>query len=184
MEKKVFRRCFSRLPADPDADLAIAQQVLHLPEYSQAVRIFCFVGMPGEIDTEPLRRALLEDQKEVYVPVSCEHGRMILRQMKSLSDLTGYDRFGIPIPPEDRIEANAGEMDLVLVPGVCFGIDGSRLGRGGGFYDRFLEKFSGISIGLCRQERITGEIPMEPWDQYVDLVVTERNCYRRNRQGV
>lgn len=63
--------------------------------------------------------------------------------------------------------------EVVIVPGLLFDRKGYRIGRGGGYYDRFLkEETNSRTIGLCRPERLVHELPREPWDAAVDRVIT------------
>ncbi len=181
--KRTLRERFGPLPPDPAADREIARRVLAHPACLAAKRVFCFVGQPGEIDTAPLLDGLLAAGKEVFVPVSLPKGRMLLRRLTDRAALTDRDRYGIPIPPEGTQEAEAETICLALVPGVCFSSDGSRLGRGGGYYDRFLEHFSGTALGLCRKERMMEQIPMDRHDCRVDQVITSSGENRRNGHG-
>lgn len=63
--------------------------------------------------------------------------------------------------------------DIALVPGVVLDRAGRRLGRGGGFYDRFLQDFQGRKIGVCFGCQIEDDVPVEPHDVSVDVIVTE-----------
>ena len=68
------------------------------------------------------------------------------------------------------------EIDLVLVPGLCYDRQGYRLGFGGGYYDRWLAGFPGLRVGLCREAVLQDRLPVEHHDLPVDLVVTESEC--------
>ncbi|MBQ8410261.1 MAG: 5-formyltetrahydrofolate cyclo-ligase, partial [Ruminiclostridium sp.] len=61
---------------------------------------------------------------------------------------------------------------VCITPALSFDNDGYRLGYGGGFYDRFFEKFDGISVGICYDSFI-GSVPKEEYDRSVDILVTE-----------
>lgn len=77
--------------------------------------------------------------------------------------------FCFPSPdPSDLLEQG---VDLALVPGLAFTAQGLRLGRGGGYFDRFLKSFTGTSVGVCFQEQVLEEIPVEPHDQSVDALL-------------
>ena len=92
------------------------------------------------------------------------------------SDLVLTKSFGAPIltpPPNSLIVL----PKFILVPGLAFGEDGSRLGRGKGFYDKYLEGFSGFKIGVCFSEQVFEALPMEPNDKFVDFVVTDKNIF-------
>lgn len=68
---------------------------------------------------------------------------------------------------------------VALVPGLAFDRRGFRLGYGGGYYDRFLPAFSGVSIGLCRSDLLSDELPsLSEYDYPVDLVVTDNEAIR------
>ena len=66
------------------------------------------------------------------------------------------------------------EIDLALVPAVCYDRRGYRLGFGGGYYDRWLADFSGFRVGLCRGLVLQDRVPTEAHDSRVDLLITEQ----------
>lgn len=68
--------------------------------------------------------------------------------------------------------------DLVLVPGLGFTKEGERLGRGKGYYDRYLSSFSGVSIGICFEEQIRNDVLALAHDEKVNYVVTDKNIYK------
>ena len=91
--------------------------------------------------------------------------------------------FGIFEPPEHARLAQA-KADLILVPGLAFDRSGMRLGRGGGYYDRFLVGFEGLRVGICFQEVVFDRIPFEPHDAMVDFLATPEgiiSCGPRSR---
>ena len=69
------------------------------------------------------------------------------------------------------------DYDLVIVPCLCAGKNGERLGHGAGYYDRFLQGSRWLKICLCLEENIREDIPMGQHDLYMDLVITEENIY-------
>lgn len=69
------------------------------------------------------------------------------------------------------------EPDIFLVPGLGFTADGHRLGRGRGFYDRYLHNRKGVKIGICFQEQLVQELSVGDFDQVMDFVVTDKNIY-------
>jgi len=71
------------------------------------------------------------------------------------------------------------QLAFLLVPGLGFSENGGRLGRGKGFYDKYLEKsFKGISIGLCFEEQLSKDLLLEEHDQKVDYLVTDRKWHK------
>lgn len=86
---------------------------------------------------------------------------------------------GAPAVGRKRVEAD--RIDLALVPAVALGADCRRLGHGGGFYDAFLSGsgFAGVSCGVAFDQQVlpAGQVPCEPFDAPVDMVVTTDACY-------
>lgn len=66
-----------------------------------------------------------------------------------------------------------GVPQALLIPGVGFDLQGSRLGRGGGYYDRYLESYRGMKIGVCFECQVVERIYCEPHDQKMDVLITE-----------
>lgn len=83
--------------------------------------------------------------------------------------------YGIPEPRLDLLTVRPKDIEMILIPGVVFGERGERLGRGAGFYDRFLSDIPGtLRVGVAFDfQVISDEIPQEPWDARMDLIVTE-----------
>ena len=135
-------------------------------------RIFCYYGVKHEVATLCFMQSCLEDGRELYLP-RCESGRPLeFFKTLSLDDLTP-DIFGIPSPaPQGRPELPR-EGDLIVVPGAAFCADGRRLGRGGGYYDRFLKDSPALHAGLCFGCALFDSIPHDMYDISVRLVITE-----------
>jgi 5-formyltetrahydrofolate cyclo-ligase len=70
--------------------------------------------------------------------------------------------------------------DILLVPGLLFSEQCQRLGRGGGYFDRYLEEFKGITIGLAYQRQINNFFPIEPNDRSCDFIITEKCIYKKD----
>jgi 5-formyltetrahydrofolate cyclo-ligase len=89
--------------------------------------------------------------------------------------------YGLREPSEEAVRIKPGELDLVIVPGMAFTRCGIRLGRGGGFYDRFLGNMGtgarAVRMGVCFEWQLLDRIPEEPHDSRMDLVVTEAGVY-------
>lgn len=74
------------------------------------------------------------------------------------------------------------EPEWLLVPGVGFDLGGARLGRGRGYYDRYLENKNVLKIGLAWTEQIVEKIPVDQHDCYMDFIITEEFCWDVNQQ--
>lgn len=91
---------------------------------------------------------------------------------RAVSDFSQLRRgaFGFLEPPEDAPVME--EPEWAVVPGLAFDREGFRLGRGGGYYDRWLTGSGCRTIGLCRPERLLDRLPRDQWDMPVDTVIT------------
>ena len=85
-------------------------------------------------------------------------------------------------PEEKREEVFKEQLELSFVPGVAFDFKGRRLGRGKGFYDRYLKDFKGTTVGVCSSERFLKEpIPVDQkFDVSVQYILTEQFLYQVN----
>ncbi len=83
------------------------------------------------------------------------------------------DRYGLRSPAPPVVELDPASLDVVLVPGVAFARDGRRLGRGGGYYDRFLAALPSTVhlIGICHSRQVRDDLPSEAHDVRVHEVM-------------
>lgn len=90
----------------------------------------------------------------------------------------GMPRGGIWLePPFHEVKP-----DWLFIPGVGFGLEGRRLGRGKGYYDRYLENSKALKIGVCWSEQIVSELPVESHDCHMDFIITENFCWDVKQQ--
>ena len=184
-KKKLRKEVLERIHALPEtycteADAGILRQVTDMPEYRAAGTVFCYVGMDQEIDTKPIITRMLADGKRVAVPRCVGRGVMNAYEIHTLSVLEP-GMMGILEPPTSCTLVEPEELQLVLVPCVTCTARGERLGYGGGFYDRYLEKTSAFRSILVRSRVMEEAVPMEEHDLCMDAVITELgriNCRR------
>ena len=177
--RQTMRRLESQLSARyrSESSRAICARLLAMPEYQAARSVFCFVGTGFEIDTRPILTHALETGKRVCVPLCTGKGIMELREITALTDLAP-GVYGIPEPDAARCPAvDADEVDFAVLPCLSCNCLGHRLGRGGGYYDRFLARYRGGTVLLCREKLLRQEIPLEPHDYPVPWVLTEACLY-------
>lgn len=180
--RRRYRRLARSFSAEEAAqsDARILGRLVSMPEYRAASSVFTYVGVFPEPDTTAFIRRALSDGKRVSVPFcpGDRDGFMVPKRIGGPEDLEPAGRFRIPAPKSALPELSPGEIDFAVVPGVAFGDAGQRLGRGGGFYDRFLTGFSGFSVGLCRACAFGAPVPELAHDRRVLAVVTELGVYR------
>lgn len=141
---------------------AMAQHLFSLPCWQAARTVRAFVSLADEPDTFPILHRALDDGKTLLLPRVTGHGTMDWVQIPDLK-LLQRGAYGIWEPPAGLPPASA--MDgLALIPCLAVGTDGVRLGRGGGYYDRFLAHAKGDRLLLCPSALILPDIPGEDWD--------------------
>lgn len=178
--KKAFRaqvrQAMVALPPQEraESDHALFARFLALPQVKAAGTLFLFWGIPGrEPETEPLVRELVRQGKRVGLPCMLPGRRIEVRQFDPCLPMKKAS-FGILEPPEEASLLAKEEIALALVPAVCYDRRGYRLGFGGGYYDRWLEHFSGRTVGLCRGKLLQEQVPVEAHDARVEVVLTEQ----------
>ena len=154
-------------------DQALTDQFLKHPFYQEAKVIATYLSFPHEFQTQELIEQALKDGKKVLIPKTYPKGRM---------DFVVYDpqqlvktAFGLLEPQGDLEVVDASQIDLIHVPGLAFTTEGYRIGYGGGYYDRYLEHFSGHTLSTvypCQIQDFISEnhdIPVQ------EVLIDERN---------
>lgn len=152
-------------------------------EYQRAHVVMIFLSMPHEVDTQQLALQAWADTKTILAPrVSWDQRRMLPVEIQSLVGGLEEGFMGIRQPVEGR-PAPIADIDLVVVPGLAFDEQGNRLGRGRGFYDRFLSHadFHGVASALALEDQVVSAIPVGPSDVRVDMLVTDARVRRFSR---
>lgn len=155
-----------------ESDRILLERFLAHPKLAQAQTVLLYYGVGTEIHTAPLIDALLAQGKTVCLPRCLPGHKLQAHRITGEADLVP-DRYQIPAPRPDAPEVAREDIDLILVPGLCFDSRGTRLGQGGGYYDRYLEDYEGATIGLCREDFFQISLPREPLDVWVQTVLTE-----------
>ena len=150
---------------------------------TRAQTIFAYAAMSDEVQTESLLSGLLAMGKRVAIPWITGKQGMEAALVPSM-DLLEVGAYGIlTVREEQREILSPQEIDCVIVPGVAFGMDGARLGMGGGYYDTFLPKAErAVRIAAAFQCQITEDIPRLPHDCGVDWIVTEQGVFKANKK--
>jgi 5-formyltetrahydrofolate cyclo-ligase len=135
----------------------------------------------NEVLTEDIFFAALKAGKKVVFPRVCER----LLEFVEVQDLEELCKgaFGIKEPIKEK-PCPVAELDLLIVPGVVFDVQGGRLGYGQGFYDRVLQEQTKklMLIGLCYEIQLVTFLPKENHDVLMDAVVTERRLVWREKE--
>lgn len=157
----------------------IGERLLGLPELVEPSALMAFLSMSDELDLDDFLQGCLDAGHRVYSPKTLmKSRRMSPIRLTSMSSVK-MGAYGIREPANDET-AEPGELDFVVVPAVAYDPRGMRLGRGGGFYDRFMDLLSpeAVTCGVAFSRYLLDEVPTEPHDRAVDMIVTENEVIR------
>jgi len=183
--KKIFRQqiinTLNRLTAAQlqPKSRAACENLSATEEFRQARVVMLFLSLPHEIDTTFVLQSAFTEEKTVLVPkMIWDDSKFIPVRLPAIDAECEQDRYGLRNPVHAE-HVSAGEIDLVVVPGLAFDAQARRLGRGGGFYDRFLAQpdLQARTCGFAFQEQVLPEIPTEANDRPVDMLVTDRQIF-------
>lgn len=178
-KKKILRKIIKvRVSAISPEERKKREEILHnnlfsMPEFLAANTVMLFANLPDEIGTFSLIDKSIAMGKKVFLPI-------INGDDMTVAEFTGeyqIGRYGIKEPslltPNSSLLFPSGHqhvlthnsIDFALIPGVAFSPNGYRLGRGKGYYDKFLSKYSNLfTVGVCFREQFYLDIPTEPHD--------------------
>jgi len=180
MDKKELRKFFrhkrNSISARTEKDFRIMKRIFDIPEIKNADTVLIYVSYGSETGTYSIINRLLENGIKTAVPRCLENGIMEFIYISSTDELS-HGAFGIPEPSGDR-KAVITDRTVCIVPGLSFASDGSRLGYGGGYYDRFLAVHDVYTIGICYDEMISENLPSLEHDIKIKTVITEERTVR------
>lgn len=149
---------------------SIIGELLAMPKVKDAHTILMYFSLDDEVDTHHAIDLLAGTGKRVLLPVVVSATDMELRLYTGKNDLQG-GFFNI-MEPVGELFTDYGEIDVAVVPGMSFDLQGNRLGRGKGYYDRFLPKIpQAFKIGVCFPFQKFPAIPTDDLDIKMDLVI-------------
>ncbi|MBR4869782.1 MAG: 5-formyltetrahydrofolate cyclo-ligase, partial [Oscillospiraceae bacterium] len=138
--RQIITRQF--LPLREEISRGICNHVLADTLYEKAKTVFLFVGTEREVDTLPILENAWRTGKTVCVPRCIEGNQMALCRITSMNDLQSR-AYGILEPAENCPTLPHSAIDFALIPCLACTRKGDRLGKGGGYYDRFFERYNG-----------------------------------------
>ncbi len=153
----------------------IKKQLFKIDEFKQANNILFYVSYNNEVNTHEMIKECLSSKKHVIVPITDKENRcLIVSKLEKWDDLE-IGAYGILEPKKDAVkEVSIDIIDLVIVPGLVFDLQGHRIGHGMGYYDRLLKQLKNIlSVGLAFEYQIIEKIPVDEYDVPVSMIITE-----------
>jgi len=174
--REQVREVLARMTADERARKSedICSRVIASDLFARCGMILAYAPTGEEVDVMPIARAAIDVGKRVCFPsIDWESRTMRAVAVSGLGDESFViHRHGVREPRVgEAVELGAG--DLVLVPGMAFSGTGTRLGRGGGFYDRFLSGCSAHRLGVCFREQIRDGVQVMPYDVPMKTLVRD-----------
>ncbi len=165
-----------------DAHLIATSISPHLfadPAISTASTILAYASFANELSLDPFITAALAQGKRVAIPsIDWARKSMTAHQISNLDTDLIPGRYDIRVPLTGCPVVEPAQIDVILLPGLAFDRAGNRLGRGAGFYDRYISALKDAGhnptlIGVCYHAQIVDSVPTEPHDHRVDRVITE-----------
>ena len=153
-----------------ELSFAAIQRLLVHPRLKVAKTIMLYYSLPDEVCTHTLVDSLLLSKKNVLLPRVTGEGTMELRRYTGPSDLAigAYDI----MEPTGEPFTDYATIDLAVVPGMAFSPIGDRMGRGKGYYDRFLPLIpQAYKIGICFPFQMVDSLPTDEHDIRMDEVI-------------
>jgi 5-formyltetrahydrofolate cyclo-ligase len=166
-----------------DHATAAAERALDLPEITTASSAGVYLADDGELDPRPLIERLVDRSVVVHLPVVEEDDVMRFRSWDTVSPLL-EGRWGLAVPADPTETRAATQLDVVIAPLVAVDGDGTRIGRGAGYYDRALARRIGgdgnpTIIGYGHHFQLVDDaLPRRSWDVPLDVLVTEQESRR------
>ena len=152
------------------ASESVRQSIPSLPRWQDARVVAAYAALSGEPDLRPLDWI---GEKTVLLP-RVDGEELVFHAVSDASQLKP-GAFGVMEPDPEQCPAfDPREAEIIFVPGLAFTAEGQRLGRGRGFYDRLLAALPPeiLRVGVCFPEQIASDIPQEPHDEEVDVVLS------------
>ena len=189
-DKKEARKYFANIRnniSDNDKSVkskALTDAFLSLPEYRNAKVILSYYPIKSEPAIDEIIDRSISDKKIIALPVSLKDEHMLVFKVVNSKDELKTGEYNIPEPIGRIVTDDELSGALCIVPALAFDTNGNRLGYGGGYYDRFLASFKGISVCLIYsdlQSKCT--LPTDEYDIKPNMIITEKGEAYRNEYG-
>ena len=149
--------------------------------YKKAKDIFIYVSFGSEVNTHEIIKKAIIDKKNIYVPkIDMKKKEMIAVKIHSITELN-VNNYGILEPINVDKDKIANDFDIIVMPGVAFDENGNRIGYGGGYYDKYLEKniFKAKKVALAYEEQILERIESDFHDIKVDFIINTKKIIKK-----
>lgn len=182
LDKAALRQQFTQLRRQLGDEVChsvgrqVADLLVQLPEYAGSRHIALYAACHSEVELRDFFDRCIQDGKACYFP-RVTGDDLSFHQAAAWSELS-LGAYGILAPLAQAPVLDPGRCELIIVPGVAFDRHGVRLGRGKGFYDRYLPKVGGRRVGVGFDCCVVETLPHEPHDARIHVLVTESGVLR------
>ena len=162
----------------------ITEKLLQMDCIKNAQNIMLYLDFNNEVQTDHLINKLISLRKTVTSPITIVEDRVLIpAQITDLENGIKVGAYNIREPKPDAPTLDVKDLDLVIVPAVAYSEDCYRLGYGGGYYDRFIERLrdGAVTVGIAFDLQIFPEVPKEPHDAQLDYIITETRILTPNK---
>ncbi len=172
--RQLMREQLSQL-SDQDILLSakqVLQNIHRLPINFKNKKIGVYASIKNEINTDLIVEYLLSEKTKIFFP-KIDQNQIHFYQVQSKKELI-MNGLGIGEPVDTDPLLLADSLDYCFIPGLAFDQQGHRLGRGLGYYDRYLENTLCVKLGLAYDFQIVESIPVDYHDVHMDWVISEQ----------
>jgi len=159
----------------------VEQSIYNWFLYKKSKVIMVYYPLKGEVNFLGMIRKVLGKKEVCFPVVDLKNSKLIPYKIKDLESDFVTGPYGIKEPSTDRAEeCLSDDIDIVFIPGLAFDVSRNRLGRGKGFYDRFIRTLGGRTktVGVAFDFQIIKDLPVSiPQDQRLDFIVTEHEIF-------
>ena len=141
--------------------------------------LMVYVSKPREVHTRALISHLLAQGKTIIVPIIEKDTKTLRLSYLNDTAVLCQSTFNVSEPVGHEVPAHASDVKAVIIPMLAFDKRGNRLGYGAGYYDRFLTTYPHLTrIGIAFACQELAEIPADPTDASMDMIVTDNGIIR------
>ncbi len=153
---------------------SIFNSLAQFDEITKANTILVYWSLSDEVNTHHWVESNYKRKQLLLPVVAGDH--LLIKQFEGEANMIPVPPFGIKEPKGNEI-TDLSIIDIVIVPGMAFDNMGYRMGRGKGYYDRFLPQIDALKIGICFDFQMVEKVPVDQFDIKMDIIVTESNIY-------
>lgn len=177
MDKKSLRKQYISIRQNAsnklEKSLIIKDKLISLLDKYDVIGVYA--SMDDEVSTDDLVVELLNKHKVVALP-KIEDDHITYYQISSFNELKPQGKYQIREPITNN--AFKSPLQAIIVPGICFDMKKNRLGFGRAYFDKYLSEHKNIyKIGVCFDEQVVEQLPIDKWDIKMDIVVTDKRCF-------